>query len=153
MVGRERQTLGDLMGSTASAGGLNGPKPGSQYLGGTVIDKTTYTGQGVPAELTQFNPTSGQFPTPQPGSSPMGDTGGSPYAGLWTGLMLGSLLSQAMNPMAGGAGGPMGGGMMPMGAPSTFGPGGFTPGLRGLGGIGSIAQAGAPAGSPVGGSR
>ena len=68
--------------------------------------------------------------------------------------MLGSLLSQALFPgnnQPGGQGGPMGGGMNPMGAPSPFGSSGFTPGLRGQGGPGSLTQGNAP--SSMGGPR
>lgn len=143
------------MGGSAAGGGTNALKPGSPYLGGTTLDKTTYTGPGLPTSLSKFNPPSGQFPTPTPGSAPLAPGAGShPLAGLWTGMLLGSLLSQALSTAGGsGGGGPMGGGMMPSGAPSAFSAGGFTPGLRGIGGVGSIAQSGAQSGGASGGGR
>jgi hypothetical protein len=120
----------------------------SPYGGGTVTGQSTFTGPSVPAGLTGFNPPNVANPTPQGGSVGSGAAGLShPLAGLWAGAMLGSLLSQAMFPgnnMPGGAGGPMGGGMNPLGAPSPFGSSGFTPGLRGTGGVGSMPQGNTP---------
>lgn len=122
------------MGSSAQGGGTNSMPPGTPYLGGTVSGQSTFSG---PPGQNTVTPPNQAFPTPQPGSAGPGAAGLShPLMGLWAGAMLGSLLSQALGPgsnQPGGQGGPMPGGMMPMGAPSPFGPSGFTPGLRGTG--------------------
>lgn len=148
--------MGGSVGS-AAGGGTNSMPPGSPYGGGTVTGQSTFTGPSVPPSLTGFNPPNVSNPTPQPGSAGQGAAGlGHPLAGLWAGAMLGSLLSQALSPGSntpGGQGGPMGGGMMPQGAPSPFGSSGFTAGLRGSpGGIGSLSQGNAPS-SGMGGPR
>lgn len=111
--------------------------------GSTSSTVPTYTAPQLPASQTAFNSPQSQFPNApsqinpnQPninrGPSPMGNMspGGGPFAALWQGAMLGSLLSQAMIPGMGGMGnGNMpGGGQMPSGAPNPGGPSGFSPG-------------------------
>lgn len=110
--------------------------------GSTSSTVPTYTAPGLPPSETKFNSPQSQFPSqnaqinpnqPQMNKSPMpfGNGGqGGPFASLWQGAMLGSLLSQAMLPGMGamGNGGQPGGGQMPQGAPNPGGPSGFSPG-------------------------
>ena len=128
------------MGS-ASGGGTNSMPPGTPYGGGTVTGQSTFSGPPVPAALTSFSPPNMMRPTPAPGSSGPGPgTLQHPYGAL-AGQFIGSLLQQALFSKS-QWGGPLPGGMNPLGAPSPLGSSGFTPGLRGAGsgGIGSLAQ-------------
>lgn len=123
-------------------------------MGSTTGNQAYYSSAPPPPAMTTFVPPQKSPPLPQsqgmpnnqmPQQSAMGapmqPQGQSPFASLWTGAMLGSLLSQALAPgLSGMANGMPGmGGQMPQGAPNALGPSGFSTGstaARG-GGVGT----------------